>query len=546
MHIRAADNDAFFREKVEPILRARCYECHSHAGKIKGGLVLDSRSGWEIGGDSGPAVVPGSPDKSRVVSAVHYTSPNLEMPPKAKLPEAEIALLEEWVRRGAPDPRVAVAGPKAAKQAGPDPEEGRRHWAFQPLRFAAPPAVRDQAWPINEVDPFILAKLEENDLKPAPPADRATLIRRLSFDLTGLPPTAEEVEDFRRDSSDDAVERLVDRLLASPRFGERWGRHWLDVARYSDSIGGGMNHVLDDAWRYRDYVVSSFNADKPYDRFITEQIAGDLLPGVDEARRVEQLVATGFLLLGVTELGEYDREKLRMDIADEQLDTLGKTFLGLTLGCARCHDHKFDPVPTRDYYAMAGIFRSTNPLDEKKSAGLFGRLRRLPLPEDSSTAAAISRAKEKLAPLKKDLADAQAALKTATPADKPALEKRVESLRAAQRREDSIIASMSPMILAVGEEAQPKDSPVFIRGDVHNPGPVVPRGFLSLARFDGTPPVPSGRSGRLELARWMTHPDHPLPARVMVNRVWHWLMGAGLVRSVDNFGLRGEPPSHPE
>ena len=535
---------AFFESKVRPLLIERCHECHSAAsGKSKGGLRLDSLVAILQGGDSGPALVAGKPEKSLLIQALAHSEEVSGMPPKGKLPDGEIATLTAWVKSGATWPAELAAGSKKPSSA---PSTGTgTHWAWQPLKHPAPPAVRDKAWGRQPVDAFILAALEAKGLSPAPAASRQTLIRRLSLDLTGLPPTPEEVEAFCQDTHAGAVEALVERLLASSRFGERWGRHWLDVARYSDSIGGGMNLVLDDAWRYRDYVISSFNADKPYDRFVTEQIAGDLLPAGDEARRVEQIVATGFLLLGVTELGEYDREKLRMDIVDEQLDTLGKTFLGLTLGCARCHDHKFDPVPARDYYAMAGIMRSTNPLDEKKSVGMFGKLRRVPLPQDAATTAAIARATQELAPLKKELAEVQAALKTGSAAEKPALEKRQESIRAEQRRRNSLIAAMTPMILAVGDEAQPKDSPIFIRGDVHNPGQTVPRGFLTLARFEGTPAVSPRQSGRLELARWMTHPDQPLLARVMANRVWHWLMGAGLVRSVDNFGLRGEQPSHP-
>ena len=539
---RSVQADDFFTAKVEPILRQRCYECHSHTGKINGGLALDSRSGWQTGGDSGPAIVPGAVEKSRLIEAVRYGNPDLEMPPKAKLPANEIALLEEWVKRGAPDPREAV---KAVTKQGIDVEAGRRHWAFQPVRETAPPVVRDSAWPRNEVDAFILAALEAKGLAPAPPASRSVLIRRLSFDLTGLPPTPEEVEAFCQDAVAGAVESLVDRLLDSPRFGERWGRHWLDVARYSDSIGGGMNYVLDDAWRYRDYVVSSFNADKPYDRFVMEQIAGDLLPAKDEAQRVEQLIATGFLMFGVNELGEYDRKKLRMDIVDEQLDTLGKTFLGLTLGCARCHDHKFDPVPTRDYYAVAGILRSTNPFDEKKSTGLFASLKRLPLPQDSATATAIVHATEKLSALKKELTETQAVAKTAADAEKDAAESRVKALRDQVKSQQSMIDRLTPMALAVGDEPEPGNTPVLIRGDVHNRGETVPRGYLTAVRLDHAPPVPPRQSGRLELAQWLTHRDHPLLARVMVNRAWHWLMGAGLVRTVDNFGIRGEAPSHP-
>jgi hypothetical protein len=538
-----AEGLAFFESKVRPLLIEHCLECHSTETKQKGGLVLDSRSGWQAGGDSGPAVVPGKVEQSRLIEAVRYLNPNLEMPPKAKLPAADIAVLERWVAAGAHDPRETAA---VAKKSGADAEMVRNHWAWQPLREVKPPAVSDAAWRGSAIDAFVAAGLEARGLRPAPPASRHALIRRLAFDLTGMPPTPEEIKAFCEDSAPRAVEALVERLLASPRFGERWGRHWLDVARYSDSIGGGMNYVLDDAWRYRDYVVASFNADKPYDRFVTEQIAGDLLPAGDEAQRTEQLIATGFLMLGPNELGEYDREKLRMDIVDEQLDTLGKAFLGLTLGCARCHDHKFDPVPARDYYAMAGILRSTSPFDEKKSTGLFAKLKRLPLAQDPAGAAALARATEKLANLKNQLAEAQTAAKTTPEDGKKEAEERVKALRDEIKRGESAVSALTPMALAVGEEEKPADSPIFVRGDVHNPGAMVPRGFLTLARLDRAPAVPQQQSGRLEMAKWLTDRNHPLPARVMANRVWHWLTGSGIVRSVDNFGVRGEAPSHPE
>ncbi|MBU6303511.1 MAG: DUF1553 domain-containing protein, partial [Verrucomicrobia bacterium] len=489
---------------------------------------------------SGPALVPGDPGKSLMIRALTHAEDSLAMPPKGKLPPDVIELLTNWVASGAPWPTEFTPVSQSGRLPGASTDP---HWAWaSPPRRVSPGSSHQE----QTIDARIRSRLKAEGLSPAPPADRHTLIRRLSFDLTGLPPLPEDIESFCRTADPKALETLVDKLLASPRFGERWGRHWLDVARYSDSIGGGMNHVIDDAWRYRDYVVSSFNADKPYDRFVLEQIAGDLLPAESELQRVENLVATGFLMLGVIELGEYDREKLRMDIVDEQLDTLGKAFLGLTLGCARCHDHKFDPVPTRDYYAMAGILRSTNPLDEKKSAGLFAALQRLPLPQDAATSAVIARATTELATVKRSLTDAQAAAQKAPSESKQAATDRVEALRADVKHREAAIRAMTPMALAVGEEPRPADSPVFIRGDVHNAGPMVPRGFLSLARLETAPSVPEGQSGRLELARWMTHPENPLLSRVMANRIWHWLMGSGLVRSVDNFGTRGEAPSHPE
>lgn len=537
------EGEAFFESKVRPLFVEHCYRCHSSAsGKSKGGLLLDSRATLLRGGDAGPALVPGAPEMSLLIQVVEHRDNVVGMPPKGKLPDEQIAVLKSWIQSGAAWPSPSVTDTRSAGVATVSTDA---HWAWQPLRKTVLPVVRDTDWALTPVDTFILEGLESKGLQPAPKAARHILIRRLSFDLTGLPPPPDVVESFCNDvTSDDVVDSQIERLLASPRFGERWGRHWLDVARYSDSIGGGMNFVLDDAWRYRDYVTAAFNADKPYDRFVMEQIAGDLLPTNDECQRAEQLVATGFLMLGVNELGEYEREKLRMDIVDEQLDTIGKAFLGLTLGCARCHDHKFDPVPTQDYYALAGILRSTNPLDEK-AAGLFGKLKRMPLPQEPAKAAEVAIAREKLLRLKKELVDTQSALKKPDHPDRQSAENRVNSLQAEVKSQQATVDALTPMALVVGEEAQPADSPVFLRGDIHNRGPTVPRGYLTLVQLEGQPKLPQTQSGRLELSQWLTHKDHPLLARVMVNRVWYWLMGTGIVRTVDNFGMRGEQPSHP-
>lgn len=363
--LSAAEVD-FFERRIRPILAGRCYKCHSQArDKHKGELVLDSRQGWQTGGASGPALVPGKPDESRLIQAVRYGS-DLQMPPKNRLPKAEVDLLVEWVRRGAPDPREADA--PLPKPSAMDLEAGRRHWAFHPLADTQAPSL--DRWPGSELPPteidrFILARLQQGGLRPAPQADRRSLLRRASFDLTGLPPSEAEVRAFLRDAKPGAFARVVDRLLASAQFGVRWGRIWLDLARYSDSNGLDENLALANAWRYRDWVVRAFNADLPYDEFVRMQVAGDLLPietgdpGAARQKRFDNLTATGFLLLGPKMLAEQDKDKMIMDIVDEQIDVTCRAVLGMTAGCARCHDHKFDPIPARDYYALAGVFKST-------------------------------------------------------------------------------------------------------------------------------------------------------------------------------------------
>jgi hypothetical protein len=366
--IAAADADqgvAYFEQHIRPILVENCYKCHSAAkGKHKGGLELDTREAALKGGDSGPLLVPGDPGKSLLMKAVGYGDKDMEMPPDGRLPDAAIKRLEEWVRMGAPDPRAGAAVAKSGALVSPTLEKGREFWSFRPLADPTPPAVKRSGWVRNPVDAFVLARLEAAGLQPAGEIDRRGFIRRASIDAIGLPPTPEEVDAFVADASPAAYDTLIDRLLASPRYGERWGRMWLDLARYADSNGQDENLAHGLAWRYRDYVISAFNHDKPYDRFLTEQIAGDLLPlSPDNEAFRDQLTATGFLTLGPKVLAEQDKPKLVMDVIDEQLDVLGKATMGLTLGCARCHDHKFDPIPTRDYYALAGIFKSTTTFD---------------------------------------------------------------------------------------------------------------------------------------------------------------------------------------
>lgn len=351
-----------FTEKVLPLLQKHCYECHSHASdSAEGGLVLDSRAGWEKGGDSGPAIVPGRLGKSLLVSALEYSSESLQMPPNGRLPASEVAVFRKWIEDGAHDLRTTS---QSVRQETSNDYSNSHLWSLEPLAPIEPPSVSTDSGVNHPVDRFVLAKLKAADVVPNGQANRYALLRRATFDLTGLPPSLDEIQAFVNDDRDDAWARVIDRLLESPRYGERWGRHWLDLARYGDSNGGDINYAHANAWRYRDYVIDSFNANKPYDEFILEQLAGDLLPGHgDEDRRSELLTATGFLMLGPKMLAEVDTDKLLIDIVDEQLDVTGLTFLGMTFGCARCHDHKFDPITTQDYYAMAGIFRSTKVID---------------------------------------------------------------------------------------------------------------------------------------------------------------------------------------
>ena len=352
----AKEQLAFFESKVRPILKENCYKCHSlEQGKAKGGLTLDTRDGWTKGGKNGAAMEPGNIETSLLLKAISYEDPDLQMPPKGeKLTAQQIADLTEWVKMGAPDPRKGT-GAIVSKLSGLT-DKARQHWAYQPVKKPAPPAVKNQAWSHMEVDRFILAKLEAANLVPAPPAEKDTLLRRATYDLTGLPPTIQERDAFLADKSPNAFGKVIDRLLASPHYGERWGRYWLDTARYSDTVGGarnlqkqGMDYRYPYAWTYRDYVIDSFNADKPYNQFIVEQLAADKLPDRKDDRT---LAALGFLTVG-------ERFKNPNDIINDRIDVVSKGFLAMTVTCARCHDHMFDPIPTKDYYALHGVFAST-------------------------------------------------------------------------------------------------------------------------------------------------------------------------------------------
>ena len=589
----------FFESRVRPLLVEHCYECHGAGASPKAGLRLDSRAGWQRGGESGPAVVAGDPDASLILRAVRHADPKLAMPKgKPKLPDAAIAALEQWVRMGAPDPRdaePAVAGSGPATRPTPGiSDEQRRFWSFQPVRRVEPPPVRDAAWPRSEIDRFVLARLEEKNLQPSKDADKLRLLRRLTFDLTGLPPTPEAIAAFENDTSTGAVERLVDRLLASPEFGERWGRHWLDVTYFADTTGIGRRSPLRDAWRYRDYVIDAFNQDKPFDQFVREQLAGDALGRRggegDLKRKAEQITATGFLTLGPWPLFNPDRLQVQADIVDLQLDLVGRTFLGMTIGCARCHDHMFDPIPARDYYAMAGIFRSTQVVDPK--GGGLTAFNRTVFPADSeelrrqaeeraaweALLADLKSKQEAGERRKSEIAARLAALNAGPPVQPvpptspgsaasppitaPSEDERkaeVARLEAEVRQIDADVAQwkhregfhklLPPQpagAYAAEEHEFPEDARIHLRGNVRALGEEVPRGFLSVISMPDAPAIRPRGSGRRELAEWIVSKDNPLTARVYVNRLWHHLFGRGIVASVDNFGTRGDLPTHPE
>jgi uncharacterized protein DUF1553/uncharacterized protein DUF1549/cytochrome c len=511
----------FFEKKVRPVFAEACASCHSSAAKkLKGGLRLDTPEGILKGGDSGPAVVPGKPDESLLIKAVRYQDQDLQMPPKRRLPESAVADLAKWVALGAPRPSGTSTPAEPGRLTGPTPEEGAKHWAFRPIQDVPVPGGA-----AHPVDAFLLAALNARGLAPAPEADKATLLRRATYDLTGLPPTPEEVDAFLKDASPGAFEKVVDRLLASPRYGERWGRHWLDLVRYADSNGVDEDVNHPDAWRYRDYVIAAFNQDKPYDRFIREHLAGDLTPEPD----VEGLVATGWLALGPKMLAEPDLEKMKMDIADEQIDVMSKTFLGLTVSCARCHDHKFDPIRAADYYALAGIFRSTSLITDYKPRPAILYEAVLPLPGNEQIREEFAK---KVADLKAEIAVA----------DEKSAKDLKEKLKKLETEGPALPRAMGAL------EVTPTNLAVHIRGShLALAKEVTPRGFPKVFEIALKPPgVDPKKSGRAELAAWLTDPAHPLTSRVMVNRIWQGHFGEGIVRTSSNFGLKGERPSHPE
>lgn len=703
----AADGNAYFEEKIRPILVEHCYECHSEeSGKRKGGLLLDRKEGWQLGGDAGAAIVPGMPEESLLVHSIRYSDTSMQMPPKSKLEPELIKELERWVAMGAPDPRdAAMAG--SVREGEIDFESARQYWAFRPLEESAPPAVQNANWPKSQVDQFILADLELQNLPVAQDAEARDLIERLHYDLNGLPPTLAEVDAFLTDPSPKAYAAVVEDLLSRPAFGEKWGRHWLDVARYADSNGGDRNFTFYQAWRYRNYVIDAFNSDKSYYDFVKEQLAGDLLPAESDEQLAEQLIASTFLTMGPKMLTERDKEKLRLDTADEQIDVVSRSLLGLTVSCARCHDHKFDPISQEDYYAMAGIFRSTQvvlgtrngcvnvaswverplPVPEPERSELTGKIERLELAMrlvvetqfkdkaggkmsvdnlplagvlyDDVDAELIGEWTESTLSSnrfgaryvhddRKEKGKKQAIFRGSLPTNgvyevrlayspggnrakavpitveawdgtfevtldqtrKPSvgglfepigqfkfekggrvniiistegtspdeyvlvdavqfvpvedIQREAKAIAAMGSENEDPLFSMSngqlkkeldklikdladaELVMAPRDARDAGDVNLRIRGEVGQKGALVARSF-PRALYDGpAPEIGEHESGRMEFADWITSEDNPLLDRVIVNRVWHHLFGHGLVRTVDNFGNLGTPPTHPE
>lgn len=713
---KADDRLDHFENKIRPVLLKHCLECHGNdLDDLGGGLSLLSSATTLAGGDSGSSVTPGKPDESLLVSALRYEG-DIDMPPDGRLPASVIADFEQWIRDGAIDPRIEASTNDAPPMAkARDLRETQDHWAFKPL--VTENTVLPLAGSGDVIDAIVDHRLTEAGLQRSPRSKPTALLRRLHYDLTGLPPSMEMIQAFASEPTELAYQRLVDRLLASDEFGRRWGRHWLDVARYADSNGSDFNATFHHAWRYRDYVIKSFDQDKPFDRFVTEQIAGDLIAPHQDQSQADQLIATGFLMLGPKMLSERDKAKLQMDVVDDQIDTIGRAFMGLTLGCARCHDHKFDPIPTADYYALAGIFRSTEVLQGEIQKYVSDWIE-LPLPVDEATREKVAsferEEKQWLAQLKQAEAELSSAKtrrlegdssvivddatatrlghwiqtvysrpfigpgylhddnrekgkasvefkirlplgkyrislaytsganrsrsttliidaetqkhifkvdQTKPPAEEPwdaigelsleqersvtititndgsdgyviadavrfspvnendersqlvdletfqrddanQLSKAVERAQAKVDETKQKLASLRsskpeplPMAMAVRDSQKIEDAFVCIRGEVNLRGETVARGFLdicppesndSTSQETGGVSMPADQSGRVQLAQWICDPDHPLTARVIVNRVWMHLIGEGLVRTVDNFGVLGERPSHPE
>ncbi len=530
------EGSEFFESKVRPLFVTHCVKCHvAKKAAESGDLVLDSPAGIERGGSRGALFTPGKPHESLLLKAVTYADAELQMPPEGKLPLAEIAVLTKWLELGAPLPRTDAA---AAIQANVDIDAGRRFWSFQPLTDRKPPTVMRVDWPRASVDAFILASLEREGLSPSAAADRRTLIRRVSFDLIGLPPPADEVEAFVADHRPDAYERLVDRLLASPHYGERWGRYWLDMARYTDENPSWLSSAKL-AYRYRDWVVAALNADLPYDRFVRLQLAGDLVPDAPPT----DLAALGFLGLSPTywkelRLAPQVIEVIVADEWDEKIDAVGRTFLGLTVACARCHDHKFDPITTRDYYALAGVFANVRQVDR-------------PLLEPES-AELVLRAKEQIDPLEAELAK----VKDKEPEKAAALKAQIERLKSETPHYDApwvhavddarveVLPDGPDKTKVVYHRGEASDVPVYKRGNPSNRGDIVPRRFVEV--LSPAPRLFEQGSGRRELADALFAEAQALTARVIVNRVWAYHFGVGLVRTASDFGRQGESPSHPE
>ena len=554
-HLAAAEatsggNDKLFEGQIRPLLLEKCVKCHGD-DKSESGLRLDSRAALMQGGDSGPAIVPGDPAKSLLVSALKHDG-GIEMPPGTFLPGDQIAVVEKWIEDGAPWPDDgSAAGPKKTRSGEPTDEE-RSHWSFQPLADPPVPQVAAAGGAMHPIDAFLAAKLAEKGLQPVGPADRRTLVRRTTFDLTGLPPAPADVDSFEADTSPDAFAQLVERLLASSAYGERWGRHWLDVVRYADTAGETADYPAPLAWKYRNYVIKAFNDDKPYDQFVREQVAGDLLADPAQTDRfAESVTGTGYL--AISRRFGFDSVNYMHLTYQDTIDTLGQSVLGLTLGCARCHDHKYDPITAADYYALYGIFKSTNyafPGDEQTKR-----------PGDMTPLVPVDQLVTLRKPYDEQLAAFDAEIKQAEEAKKPLVEQQKaepesEELKQKIKEAGAAIAGLKskkdalrfspPFPTTYGvTDGKAENVTIQKRGEPTRPGDEVARRFLTVLGGDPVPADEPG-SGRRQLADWLTRPGNPLTARVIVNRIWQHHFGQGLVVTENDFGIRGSAPTHPE
>ncbi len=529
----------FFEKKIRPVLVEKCHQCHStQAKKDRGGLLLDTKTSLLKGGETGPALVPGKPAESLLIKAIRHQG-DLMMPPKGKLPETVINDFVKWIEMGAPDPRDGKAVATAINWS-----EARQFWSFQPVRKPTLPTIKDPKWIKTEIDRFIQARLEAQGLTLSAPADKRALIRRATFDLLGLPPTPEEIEAFVRDDSPEAFARVIDRLLASPHYGERWARYWLDVARYAEDQAHTFAVVPNtSAWRYRDWVIDAFNADMPYDRFVKLQIAADQMEtsGPDD---IKNRAALGFFGLGAQYYKNSDAARAAADELDDRIDTLARGFLGLTVSCARCHDHKFDPIPTQDYYSLAGVFQSCKlanlPLGSKEEQARYEEAQKKVQAVDKQMKDLLKTEKARLSKEKgKQIPDNE--VQKLLPAETRA---KMKTLKAEMDRLKKAVPPAPPIAHGLADTTA-RDMKVFVRGNPAQQGEVAPRRFLRILAGDNPSPFKKG-SGRLELAEAIASKDNPLTARVLVNRLWQHHFGRGLVGTPSNFGQLGERPTHPE
>lgn len=554
----------FFEKKIRPVLVRECYGCHSNqAGNVRGGLRLDSKELMLIGGATGPAVVPGNLEESWLYNAI--THQDYVMPPKRKLSQSIIDDFKAWIEMGAPDPRVNTITKIRTSITQDEIEDARSEfWAYQ-KPVIAPASSNTADWCQTATDTYVLAKLEENEMHPAPDAESHSVVRRLFFDLTGLPPSKQHVESFQSDwniNPESAVSRVVDSLLDTDQFGERWGRHWLDVVRFAESTGREVNITYPHAWRYRDYVIDSFNNDKPFDRFVQEQIAGDLLPVGSDEEWATNLIATTFLAVGSKNVNEQNRIQFLADLIDEQIDTTTRVFLGASVACARCHDHKFDAIPQTDYYALAGIFLNAKTYfgNAQSEYGTFSgaqarqtsNLIRLPVDDPNAFDRKLS--EKELQGIRDNIEsklDSLSSLRRGSmQGDAGAAQRqRLATIRELERlsgRLGNVDKNGNPRSFTMGvqEIGTPKDARVLVRGEIDQPAQAVRRGVPQVLCEEALV-IPEDTSGRLEFARWIGSDANPLTARVMVNRIWKYLIGNGIVTSTENFGVTGQPPSHP-